>query len=52
MLATAVAFIVGYGVIVAFLRIISSRGFWPFVCYRIALGLALFAMLAAGYLTP
>ena len=52
MLATAVAFIVGYGVIVAFLRIISSRGFWPFVCYRIALGLALFAMLAAGYLAP
>lgn len=51
-LATVVAFVVGYGVIVVFLRIVSSRGFWPFVCYRIVLGLALFAMLAAGYLAP
>lgn len=51
-LATVVAFVVGYGVIVVFLRIVSSRGFWPFVWYRIALGLALFAMLGAGYLAP
>jgi undecaprenyl-diphosphatase len=51
-IATVVAFMVGYGVIVAFLRIVSSRGFWPFVCYRIALGLTLLAMLSAGYLAP
>ncbi|MFC4931582.1 undecaprenyl-diphosphate phosphatase [Massilia sp. GCM10023247] len=51
-LATVVAFVVGYGVIVAFLRIVSSRGFWPFVCYRVVLGLVLLAMLAAGHLAP
>ncbi|MGX4643102.1 undecaprenyl-diphosphate phosphatase [Massilia sp. SYSU DXS3249] len=51
-LATVVAFGVGYGVIVVFLRIVSSRGFWPFVGYRIVLGLALLGMLAAGRLAP
>jgi undecaprenyl-diphosphatase len=51
-LATAIAFVVGYGVIVGFLRIVSSRGFWPFVAYRIVLGIALFVLLSAGYLAP
>ncbi len=49
-LATAVAFVVGYGVIVAFLKIVGSRGFWPFVGYRIVLGIALLAMLQAGHI--
>jgi undecaprenyl-diphosphatase len=47
-LATAVAFVTGYGVIVAFLRIVASRGYWPFVYYRIVLGLVLLALLATG----
>lgn len=51
-LATAIAFVVGYGVIVAFLRIVGSRGFWPFVGYRIVLGIALFILLGMGYLAP
>lgn len=47
-LATAIAFVVGYAVIVFFLKLISTRSFMPFVWYRIALGLLLYALLGAG----
>lgn len=47
-LATVIAFGVGYLVIVAFLRFVSTRSYRPFVLYRIALGLLVFALLAAG----
>lgn len=47
-LATVVAFLVGYGVIVVFLRIVSRRGYWPFVIYRIVLGLLVIALLQLG----
>lgn len=50
-LATVVAFFVAYGVIVVFLRYISSRSYLPFVAYRIALGLLVFGLLQAGVLT-
>lgn len=51
-LATLIAFVVGYGVIIAFLRIVSSRGYWPFVVYRVALGLLILGLLLAGQLSP
>jgi undecaprenyl-diphosphatase len=51
-LATLVAFVVGYGVIVVFLRLVSSRGYMPFVVYRIALGLVVLVLLQAGVLSP
>ena len=51
-LATLIAFFVGYGVIVVFLKLVSSRGYMPFVYYRIALGLLVMALLAAGTLSP
>lgn len=51
-LATVVAFLVGYGVIVVFLRIVSKRGYWPFVVYRIVLGLLVIAMLQLGIIAP
>lgn len=51
-LATGVSFLVGYGVIVVFLRIVSSRGYWPFVLYRIVLGMLVMALLSLGYLAP
>ena len=51
-LATAIAFVVGYGVIVVFLKIVSSRGYMPFVWYRIVLGLLVFALLFSGVLSP
>ncbi|MDO9437293.1 undecaprenyl-diphosphate phosphatase [Hydrogenophaga sp.] len=50
-LATLIAFGVGYGVIVVFLKLVSTRGYMAFVYYRIALGLLVFALLAAGILS-
>lgn len=51
-LATVIAFGVGYGVIVWFLRIVSSRSYMVFVHYRLALGALLFALLGLGVLAP
>jgi undecaprenyl-diphosphatase len=51
-LATVTAFFVGYGVIVVFLRFVSTRGYWPFVWYRVALGLLILGLLATGQLSP
>lgn len=51
-LATLVAFVVGYGVIIWFLKLVSTQGYMPFVLYRIALGVAVFALLGAGVLSP
>ena len=51
-LATLVAFVVGYGVIVVFMRWISTRSYLPFVAWRIALGLVVFLLLGAGVLQP
>jgi undecaprenyl-diphosphatase len=50
--ATALAFVVAYAVIAWFMKFISTRSFMPFVVYRILLGLALFALMAAGLLSP
>ena len=48
LLATGIAFVVGLAVIVYFLRYISTHTFRPFVVYRIALGLVVLGLLAAG----
>ena len=50
--ATLIAFGVGYGVIVVFLRFISSHSYMPFVIYRFVLGAAVLALLVAGVLSP
>ncbi len=49
---TLVAGIVGYLVIAFFMRYISTHTFTPFVIYRIALGILVFALLATGGLAP
>lgn len=49
-LATLIAFGVGYGVIVLFLKLVSTRGYMPFVIYRIVLGAAVIALLQLGIL--
>ncbi|MDR2379152.1 MAG: undecaprenyl-diphosphatase UppP [Bifidobacteriaceae bacterium] len=46
------AFGVGYLVIIAFLRIVSTYSYRPFVYYRLALGGAVIALLATGVLYP
>ncbi|WP_033952545.1 undecaprenyl-diphosphate phosphatase [Streptomyces sp. CNQ431] len=50
--ATLVAFVVGYAVIAWFMRFITTRSFMPFVYYRVALGILIFALVAAGVLSP
>ncbi len=50
LLATAVAFVVGYAAIAWLLRYISTRSYLPFVVYRIALGAFTLVMVATGVL--
>lgn len=47
-LATVIAFVVGYAAIAWFLRYISTRSFLPFVVYRVVVGGLVLALLAAG----
>ncbi|WP_026554762.1 undecaprenyl-diphosphate phosphatase [Arthrobacter sp. 35W] len=51
-LATVVAFVVGYLIIGWFLKYISSKSYSIFVWYRIALGLLLFLLLGFNVITP
>ena len=48
--ATGIAFVVALAVIAWFMRYISTHTFTPFVIYRIALALVLFALLGTGVL--
>ncbi|MDJ0322631.1 undecaprenyl-diphosphate phosphatase [Cryobacterium sp. PH31-AA6] len=48
LVATVIAFVVALFVIGFFMNYISKRSFLPFVIYRIALGLGLFALLATN----
>ena len=52
LLATAIAFVVGYLVIAWLLRYLVSNTFLPFVIYRIALGLLLIIALLFGVVSP
>jgi len=51
-LATVIAFGVGYAVIVVFLKLVSTRGYMPFVYYRLSLGALVLALLLGGLLSP
>lgn len=51
-LATAAAFVVGFAVIIGFLKIVSSRGYLPFVIYRLVLAGVLGVLLLTGTLSP
>lgn len=50
--ATLVAFVVGYVVIIAFLKIVSTYSYRPFVIYRIGLAALVALLLVTGVLTP
>ncbi|MFH9328829.1 undecaprenyl-diphosphate phosphatase [Streptomyces althioticus] len=50
--ATVIAFVTGYAVIAWFMKFISTKSFMPFVWYRIALGVVIIALVAAGVLSP
>ena len=49
--ATVVAFVVGYAVIVWFLKLVSTKSYLPFVIYRLLLAAAVVALLGAGVLS-
>lgn len=50
-LATVIAFGIGYAVIAWLLRYVSTRSYMPFVVYRIGLGLLVLVLLSTGVLT-
>lgn len=49
-LATVVSFVVGYAVIVGFLKFVQTKSFAVFVWYRVALGVLLYILLGTGVL--
>ncbi|MBK0330065.1 undecaprenyl-diphosphate phosphatase [Brachybacterium sp. MASK1Z-5] len=51
-IATVVAFGIGYAVIVWFMKLIENRSYLPFVAYRIAAGVLLLVLLTTGVLDP
>lgn len=51
-LATVVAFAIGYAVIVWFLKLISTGSFAPFVYYRLGLAAVITVLLVTGVLSP
>ncbi|WP_434737338.1 undecaprenyl-diphosphate phosphatase [Gleimia hominis] len=51
-LATLIAFVVGYVVIIWFLKLVSTRSYQPFVIYRVALAVIVAVLLGMGVLTP
>jgi undecaprenyl-diphosphatase len=48
LLATGIAFVIGYAVIAWLLKFVSTKSFAPFIVYRIALGSLLLVLLATG----
>lgn len=48
LIATGIAFIIGYAVIAWLLKFVSTKSFAPFIIYRIGLGSLLLALLATG----
>ncbi|GAA4189181.1 undecaprenyl-diphosphate phosphatase [Microbacterium oryzae] len=51
LVATVIAFMVGWVVIAYLMRYLKRGSFLPFVIYRVVLGLVLFALLATGVLS-
>lgn len=50
--ATLIAFGVGYAVIVWFLKLVSTKSYQPFVIYRIVIAIVIGLLLAGGILSP
>lgn len=50
--ATLVAFVSGYAVIMGFLKLVSTRSYLVFVVYRVLLGSVLLALLLTGVIDP
>lgn len=51
LVATGVAFVIGYIVIAWLLKFVSTKSFRPFIIYRVALGSLILVLLAAGVIS-
>jgi len=52
LVATVVAFVIGYLVISWLLKFVTTKSFAPFIIYRVILGTTVLALLATGVLQP
>ncbi|CAB4806045.1 unannotated protein [freshwater metagenome] len=52
LIATCIAFVVGYAVIAWLLKFVTTKSFMPFIIYRILLGSTLLILLATGTINP
>ena len=52
LVATVVAFVIGYLVISWLLKFVTTKSFTPFIIYRVILGTTVLALLATGVLQP
>lgn len=50
--ATLISFVVGFLVIAGLLRYLNKGSFWPFVIWRVLVGVSLIAALSTGVITP
>ena len=48
LVATSIAFVVGYAVIAWLLKFVQTKSFMPFIIYRVVLGCVLLVLLALG----
>ena len=51
LMATGIAFVIGYAVIAWLLKFVSTKSFATFIIYRIALGSLLLVLLATGVIS-
>jgi undecaprenyl-diphosphatase len=51
LVATGVAFVIGYIVIAWLLKFVSTKSFRPFIIYRVALGSLILVLLATGIIS-
>ena len=52
LVATSVAFVVGYAVIAWLLKFVTTKSFMPFIIYRVLLGTTLLVLLTFGVINP
>ncbi len=52
LVATVIAFVIGYIVIAWLLKFVSTKSFMPFIIYRVLLGVTVLILLATGTINP
>jgi undecaprenyl-diphosphatase len=52
LVATVIAFVIGYAVIAWLLKFVTTKSFAPFIIYRVILGSTVLVLLGTGVLQP